>query len=150
MNCPFCGALLDSTIMLHQCTHCGASIFYGIEGYSKSHADSLLQAEAMQSRLKHEQEAEKEQKELFSSTQYRDGIVRKQKKGHLQTILEATGMAALYASIFMVITSPLLYFLVQPRLLKSYSVVSLIAGSYLFYFLFGLAVFYVTSRSLSD
>lgn len=150
MNCPFCGALLDSTTVLNQCRHCGSSIFYGLDGYSKTRAEALLQAEAMQARLVREQEAAKEQKELFSSTQYRDGIVQKQKKGRLQTILESTGMAALYAFIFMVITSPLVYFLVQPRLLKSYSIVSLIMGSYLFYFLFGLVVFYVTSRSLSD
>ena len=150
MNCPFCGAAIDSHVVLHNCTHCGSPIFYGLNAYSKTREDASIQSEAMHEYLHHAEIAAKEQKKLFSSPRYKDGIVQKQNKGRLQTFLEAIGLAALYSLIFTLITSPLIYLLVQPRLLKSYSVESLIAGSYLFYFFFGFLVFYLTGRSLPD
>lgn len=150
MNCPFCGTSIDPQVVLHNCTHCGSPIFYGLHGYAKTRNEALIQAEAMRQYLSHTELAEQEQKKLFSSPHYKDGIIQKQIKGRLQTILEAIGLAALYSLIFTLITSPLIYLVVQPRLLKSYSAESLVAGSYLFYFFFGFLVFYLTSRSLSD
>jgi hypothetical protein len=150
MNCPFCGSLIDSRNTLQKCMHCGSSIFYGLHGYSKTREDAAIQSEAMNKYLQHAEAAEQEQKKLFSSPRFREAIVEKQKKGYLQSMLEATGMAALYALIFTIISSPLIYFMVQPRLLKSYSVESLISGSFLFYFFFGFLAFYITSRSLPD
>ena len=150
MNCPFCGATIDSHIELHNCTHCGSPIFYGLNAYAKTREEAVIQSEAMRQYLHHADLAEQEQKRIFSSPSYKDGIIQKQIKGTLQTILEAVGLAALYSLIFTLITSPLIYLLVQPRLLKSYSPESLIAGSYLFYFFFGFLVFYLTSRSLPD
>ncbi|QWE17258.1 zinc ribbon domain-containing protein [Polynucleobacter sp. AP-Nino-20-G2] len=150
MNCPFCGASIDSQVVLRNCAHCGSPIFYGLHGYAKTPKEALIQSEAMRQYLSHAELAEQEQKKLFSSPQYKDDIIQKQIKGRLQTILEAIGLAALYSLIFTLITSPLIYLVVQPRLLRSYTVESLVAGSYLFYFFFGFLVFYLTSRSLPD
>ena len=68
----------------------------------------------------------------------------------MQVALYSTGSAFIYALVFTALTAPLLYFFVQPIFLQSYSVENLLMGAYLFYFIFGFTVLYVTNRSIGD
>jgi len=150
MNCPHCGAYIDSQVVLSQCTHCKKPIYYGMDAYSKSLEESFIQAENMKAYKARLVIADQEQKQYFSSIEYKNQITNKAKQGRMQVALYSTGSAFIYAMVFTALTAPLLYFFVQPIFLQSYSVENLLMGAYLFYFIFGFTVLYVTNRSIGD
>ena len=150
MNCPFCGSPVNTKIDAHKCTHCGSSIFIGIEAYSKTREEELIQSEETHKYLERVEVSKHQKKSLFASPLPKKEVIPKISAGQFQAFLESIGTAGIYAFILTVLTSPFIYFVVLDRFLKSYSAQSLIMGSYLFYFVFGFAVIYTTTRSLSD
>ena len=121
-----------------------------MDAYSKSLEESFIQAENMKAYKARLVIADQEQKQYFSSIEYKNQITNKAKQGRMQVALYSTGSAFIYAMVFTALTAPLLYFFVQPIFLQSYSVENLLMGAYLFYFIFGFTVLYVTNRSIGD
>jgi hypothetical protein len=150
MNCPFCGSPVNTKIDAHKCTHCGSSIFIGIEAYSKTREEELIQSEETHKYLERIEVSKHQKKGIFGTPLHKKEIIPKISAGQFQTFLDSIGTAGIYAFILTLLTTPFIYFVVLDRFLKSYSAQSLIMGSYLFYFVFGFAVIYATSRSLSD
>lgn len=150
MNCPHCGILINGKPIVNQCAHCGLDIYYGLDGYSKSRDEALVQSQNMQSYLEHLEAASRGQKEYFSSAEYKNQISKKAGKSHIQAALDSAGCAFIYAIVFTLLTAPLLYFYVQPEFLKSYEVDALIVGAFLFYFTFGFAVIFATNLSSTE
>ena len=150
MNCPFCGAALDPKANLRQCTHCGSSIFTGIEAYTKPKLDIRMSPEEIKRLERNIEKNSKDQPKVGVTTEGLDKLVQKEIKGRLQLTMESIGFAGIYSLILTIIASPLIYFIVQPRFFQSYAVTTLIMASYLFYFVFGFAVIYTTTRTLSD
>ncbi len=150
MNCPFCGSLVNTKIDAHKCTHCGSSVFIGMEAYSKTREEGSIQSEETHQYLERIEVSKQKKKSIFSSPLNKKEVTPKISAGQFQTLLDSIGTAGIYAFILTIFTSPFIYFIVLDRFLKSYSAQSLIMGSYLFYFVFGFAVIYTTTRSLSD
>ena len=134
----------------HKCTHCGSSIFIGIEAYSKTREEGLIQSEETLKYLERIEIGKHQKKSIFSSTLGKKEVAHKNSVGQFQALLDSIGTAGIYAFVLTILTSPFIYFIVIDYFLKSYSAQSLIMGSYLFYFVFGFAVIYTTTRSLSD
>lgn len=150
MNCPFCGSLVNTKIDAHKCTHCGSSVFIGMEAYSKTREEGSIQSEQTHQYLERIEVSKQKKKSIFASPLNKKEVTPKISAGQFQTLLDSIGAAGIYAFILTIFTSPFIYFIVLDRFLKSYSAQSLIMGSYLFYFVFGFAVIYTTTRSLSD
>jgi len=150
MNCPHCGVHISGLAILHECENCKRPIYYGLDGYAKTLKEALARAESVKAHNAKLELAEQEQKQYFSSTEYKNQIVNKANNGRMQAALYSIGSAFVYAIFFTAITAPLLYFFVQPIFLHSYSVTSLLMGAYIFYFIFGFTVMYITNRSIGD
>jgi hypothetical protein len=150
MKCPFCGLLVNEKLGIPNCPHCGSSIFHGVDAYSGSGAGVEIKARLDQGKP-HDLQAPLEQ---GGETQGRESeqneVIVEPQRGRFQLVLESMGMAALYSMLFTLITSPILYWLIQPHFLQSYSTENLLAGSFLFYFIFGFIVFLVTPRFLPE